>query len=868
MDRNKPLYTRRFMANLLLPRGRISRAHFWAASFTLLASFAILFAGIETLVSRAATWILYPPLLWLSFVLAAKRYHDFDRSPLRLLLLAVPILGPAVVGFDLAFRKGTEGSNRFGEDPLTAGIDYHEVALPLLDADGRAIVNDVTAMNPVRVAAIVAPQSIDEVREAILRTSGAVSVGGGHFSMGGQTASEGSLHLDMRRLNQVVRFSPAEKTIRVQAGIRWCDLQRFLDPHGFAIRIMQTYANFTVGGALSVNCHGRYVGLGPVILSVRSMTLVLADGRVVEASPAHNADLFYGSIGCYNALGVIVEAELELAENRRVERVAKKLPANRYLEFFRQTVRGSKTAVFHNADLYPPDYTRARSVTWVETEKAATEQRRLQRPGGLHLLHKYFMWAITETPLGKWRREYIVDPIVYLRRAVHWRNFEAGYDVAELEPVSRKARTYVLQEYFVPVGRFDEFVPKMAEILQRHRVNVINISVRHAYADPGSLLAWAREEVFAFVLYYKQRVRDNAKTRVGVWTRELIDAALACGGTYYLPYQPHATEEQFHAAYPRAKELFALKRKYDPQFRFRNVLWDKYYVEQPSPRAVLADSEFHSIFSNVASFDAFYLFLQNVYHIYPEDRFQTLIAEACAKGRSDEEIYRYIQQRLGDIKPALADVSYALPALKKQKEEMAQQTLKILGERRRIRGYAEIGSTGRYVSELRERVEIDDPVFVIHDAAPSNSPADIAERGGIARIGTFLPLDDYAPLSAEIADASIDLVTCFIGLHHAPPAKLDAFVQSIRRVLRPGGLFLVRDHDVKTPQMDAFVSLAHTVFNAGLGVPWATNERELRHFASIEQWVRYLGERGFTDTGARILQAHDPSANTLMAFSR
>jgi FAD/FMN-containing dehydrogenase/uncharacterized membrane protein YhaH (DUF805 family) len=854
------------MINVLLPRGRISRARFWLGAAVLILAFAVLFAGVEALFGRQATWILYPPLLWLAFVLAAKRYHDFDRSPVRLLLLVIPIVGPILVGFDLAFRKGTEGSNRFGEDPLTAGIDYHTVRLPLLDAGGRAIVNDVTAINPVRVAAIVVPASVDELREAIRRSSGAISVGGGHFSMGGQTASEGSLHLDMRRLNQILRFSPIEKTIRVQAGVRWCDLQRFLDPHSLAVKIMQTYANFTVGGALSVNCHGRYVGLGPLILSVRAITLCLADGTLVDASPAQNADLFYGSIGGYNALGVIIEAELALADNERVERIAKKLPTSKYLDHFRQTVRGSKHAVFHNADLYPPHYTRARSVTWLETQKAATQHRRLQNPGALHLIEKYFMWAITETPLGKWRREFIVDPILYSKKAVHWRNYEAGYDVAELEPVSRKATTYVLQEYFVPVARFDEFVPKMAEILRRHNVNVLNVSVRHAYADPGSLLAWAREEVFAFVLYYKQRVRDNAKTRVAIWTRELIDAALSAGGTYYLPYQPHATPEQFHAAYPRAKELFALKRKYDPQFRFRNVLWDKYYVEQPSPRAVLADSEFHSIFSNVASFDAFYLFLQNVYHLYPEDRFQTLIKDACAEARTDEEIYRYIQQRLPDIKPALADVSYALPALKKQKEEMAEQTLKILGDRGKINGYVEIGSTGRYVSELRDHIEIEDPIYVIHDAAPTNSPVDIAERGGIAKIGTFLPLDDYAPLSAEIADHSIDVVTCFIGLHHAPPAKLAAFVDSIHRVLRPGGLFLVRDHDVKTPQMDAFVSLAHTVFNAGLGVPWDTNAGELRHFAPIEQWSRYLAEHGFSDTGARILQAHDPSANTLMGF--
>ncbi len=855
------------------PRGRLARGRFWLAAMLLALVFAMLYTALDSWFGGAATLILYPPLFWCVFALAAKRYHDIDKSPARLLLLVIPIVGPVWVFLDLALRKGTEGRNRFGSDPLLRGIEYHTVKLPLVDREGQAIVNDVTRLNPIRVAAIVVPASVDEVREAIRRSTGPLSVGGGHFSMGGQTASPNSLHLDMRRLNQVLHFSPGERTIRVQAGIRWCDIQKFVDPHGLAVKIMQTYANFTVGGSLSVNVHGRYVGLGPLILSVRAIAVVLADGSLVEATPKENAELFYGLIGGYGGLGVIVEAELELAENTRVERVAVKLRTDQYLDHFRREVRGSERAVFHNADLYPPHYRKARSVTWVVTDRAITEPHRLQRGGRAHLIQKYFLWSITETPLGRWRREHLVDPIEYRFRRVHWRNYEAGYDVAELEPPSRAQRTYVLQEYFVPVARFDEFVPRMAEVLQRHRVNVVNISVRHAFADPGSLLAWAREEVFAFVLYYKQRVRENAKTRVAVWTRELIDAALSCGGTYYLPYQPHATAEQFHRAYPRAKELFALKRKYDPQFRLRNVIWDTYYAENVGPvlqpaHPVVAGSEFHSVFRTTSSFDAFYQFLQNVYHIYPEDRFQTLIQEACAHGSTDEEIYRYVQQRLPDIKPPLAELSYALPALKKQKEEMTRQTLQILGERTTIRGYVEIGSTGRYVSDLKHHLTIEDPIYVVNDVAPTNSPVDLAERGGLAKIGTYIPLDDYAPLPAGLPDHSIDVVTCFIGLHHAPAERIDAFVDSIHRVLRPGGLFLVRDHDVQTPQMDAFVSLAHTVFNAGLGVPWEINRQELRRFAPIAQWSRYLGQHRFRDTGARILQPHDPSANTLMGFVR
>lgn len=731
------------------------------------------------------------------------------------------------------------------------------------------IVNDVTGLNPVAVWAISKPKTVDEVVDAIRRTNGAISIGGGHFSMGGQTASAGSLHLDMRDMNQVIAFLPQEKTIRVQAGIRWCDIQRFVDPHGLAVKIMQTYANFTVGGALGVNCHGRYMGLGPVVLSVLEITVVMADGSVVQASPAANAEIFYSVIGGYGGLAVMVEAKLSLADNVKVKRLARKMSSAEYISHFKSKVRHFSDAVFHNADLYPPHYRKVRSVTWARTDEPTTEPRRLQQGGQSYSVNRYFVWAVTETPLGKWRREYLIDPLLYMFRKVHWRNFEAGYDVAELEPVSRKLTTYVLQEYFVPVDRFNDFVPKMAEILQRHRVNALNVSVRHAQQDAGTVMAWARGETFAFVLYYKQRTRDNAINRVSVWTRELIDAAISVGGSYYLPYQPHATSKQFHAAYPRAKELFALKEKLDPGFRFRNVLWDKYYAPPlPAVDGAKSNSEFRAVFSEMHWHDGFYKFLQNIYRLYPEDRFHTLIKNTSLELDNDEAIYRRLQRELPKIKPMLADLTLALPALFKQKKEMADQTLRLLGSVKQIQGYVEIGSTGRYISELRKRLTVTGPITLINDVAPTNSPADIAERGGLAKIGSFAALADYDPLPSSLADSSVDLISCYIGLHHCPLDKLDAFVASICRVLKPGGLFVLRDHDVTSPAMHTFVSLVHTVFNAGLNGDWETNQSDLRHFRPIAQWVSYLGERGLRDSGKRELQANDPSDNVLLAFTR
>ncbi|MDA7705755.1 hypothetical protein N8772_04700, partial [Rickettsiales bacterium] len=94
-------------------------------------------------------------------------------------------------------------------------------------------------------------------------------------------------------------------------------------------------------------------------------------------------------------------------------------------------------------------------------------------------------------------------------KKIHWRNYEASYDIAELQPIVAKSGTFVLQEYFIPVNKCEEFTDQISKILQRHNVNVLNISMRHAIKDVGSYFAWAREEIFAFVLYYNKVTNRN-----------------------------------------------------------------------------------------------------------------------------------------------------------------------------------------------------------------------------------------------------------------------------------------------------------------------------------------------------------------------
>ena len=358
-----------------------------------------------------------------------------------------------------------------------------------------------------------------------------------------------------------------------------------------------------------------------------------------------------------------------------------------------------------------------------------------------------------------------------------------------------------------------------------------------------------------------------------MWTRELIDAVLAVGGTYYLPYQPHATAEQFHRAYPRAKELFALKRKLDPrvppaQLPLGQVLRTARCEPQATPAASTGDPSSTTVYSRSrAGATRSTASCRTSTASIPEDRFHTLIKEAAARTATTRRSTAICSIHLPNDQAASSpSCPTRCPRLPSRSRRWRARRVELLGSGRAFDGYVEIGTTGRYAGALRKRLRP-------HGAAGAGerrgaqriSPVDIVERGRLAKVGSFVPLGDYEPHPGGPR----------AGREHRPrdvlhrPASLPAGpklgrVRGLDRAACCGRAVCssLRDHDVTSPDMDAFVALAHTVFNAGLGVPWETNRRSCRHFAPIAEWVRRLeaaglpGHRPAAAAGARPVGQH------------
>ena len=436
----------------------------------------------------------------------------------------------------------------------------------------RKIVYEVSRLSPTLVSDIIKPNSVEELQNIIRSTNNSISFAGGRFSQGGQTAYPGGLVIDTTNLNKITNFDPDQKTITLQPGIKWKDVQKYIDPYNLSIQVMQSYNDFTVGGSLSVNVHSRDL-LGSIIKTVKSIKIIMADGSIKTASRQENVDLFDAAIGGYGLLGPIIEATIELTDNNKIERVVEIMDLEKYSDYFFNNIYNNKKVAFHNANIYPNEFKELLAITWYTTDKPVTTKNRLQEKG-LYLKEKIEEQLLRRfSPIKKLRQQ--IEPKRLREPAIVWRNYEMSYSVESLEPIVRFPTTTILQEYFVPVKQLLNFINKFVEIVDKNKINMINVSIRYVAADKESILSYAPEDSFALVCYINV-IRSINQNKIRSWTRELINASLSVGGTFYLPYHLYSTKDQFQKAYPKYNEFLDIKKKYDPTSRFINSLCIEY----------------------------------------------------------------------------------------------------------------------------------------------------------------------------------------------------------------------------------------------------------------------------------------------------
>ena len=103
--------------------GRISRKVFWIYGVLLMIVVALVVFGIIGAISAASETLAlilsvpaYIALMWASFAMQAKRWHDRNKSAWWILIGFIPVIGGIWALVETGFLRGTAGPNRFGDD--------------------------------------------------------------------------------------------------------------------------------------------------------------------------------------------------------------------------------------------------------------------------------------------------------------------------------------------------------------------------------------------------------------------------------------------------------------------------------------------------------------------------------------------------------------------------------------------------------------------------------------------------------------------------------------------------------------------------------------------------------------------------------
>ena len=402
-----------------------------------------------------------------------------------------------------------------------------------------------------------------------------VAVAGARHSMGGHTIYPGGIVINMLSWNRM-ELDEGRNLLKVQAGAIWKDVIAYLDKRGRSVQVMQSNNSFSVGGSISVNCHGWQYNRPPIASTVESFRLMQADGKVVRCSRTENRELFSLALGGYGLFGIILDVELRVTANERYRLEQHVVPVDDALATFDAKLKGRPDVqmIYARMNIVPHTFLEDVIINAFFRDPGG-EIPTLADPGMAELRRAVFRGS-AESDYGKelrWSAETRLQPLLVGKVFSRNQLLNEGVEVFQ----NRSAdSTDILHEYFVPRHSVGGFVEAMRRIIPQHGANLLNVTVRAVNEDKDTFLRYADQSMLAFVLLFVQERTSAGERRMQAITRDLIDAAIQHEGRYYLPYRLHATREQFYRAYPQARVFFDRKREYDPEGLFQNQFYIKY----------------------------------------------------------------------------------------------------------------------------------------------------------------------------------------------------------------------------------------------------------------------------------------------------
>ncbi len=164
---------------------------------------------------------------------------------------------------------------------------------------------------------VVQPKNVDEIQKVLAFANDhkipVVPRGAASWGFGGVIPTRGGIVIDLSPFRSILEIDTVKKTVTVQAGARWSDIDILAKKKGLCLMTYPSSKFSTVGGWISTGGIGinsfRYGHLSKMIVS---LTVITGNGEVKKLAPT-DPDLKY-FISTEGEFGIVVEATLKLRD--------------------------------------------------------------------------------------------------------------------------------------------------------------------------------------------------------------------------------------------------------------------------------------------------------------------------------------------------------------------------------------------------------------------------------------------------------------------------------------------------------------------------------------------------------------------------
>lgn len=240
-------------------------------------------------------------------------------------------------------------------------------------------------------------------------------------------------------------------------------------------------------------------------------------------------------------------------------------------------------------------------------------------------------------------------------------------------------------------------------------------------------------------------------------------------------------------------------------------------------------------------------FTENSFHEYLTENGKTLAKD---NNMTDYDIYiGYRQEKISEnaskIQNDNVDSSTALTQNKLNMERAisrAKSTVKMLqkGDIPAPKTYLDYGcGDGSFTRAVRDLYKLDNTNVFCTDIVKYPSLDDlnfIEQVNGVSDLPTN----------------TFDLITSYMVLHHIRDDILDITVKNIYSALKPGGIFIIREHNapddkVKRDVFQSVVDIVHDVYDYVIDteMTWKDNDEYFSKYKSMREWTYLMTKTGF-----------------------